>query len=156
MNPTLLSLGLFIFATGHTAIDQIERKTSYRYASGDTVGTRPRMHYTGPDNDDIRLPGLLYPELTDGPVSLDQLRQMANTGKAYALIGGDGTLYGLCKITGIEETRSHLLPDGTARRIEFSLSLRVQDDLNPDDVATLTLDVLMQEQGLRGDPYALV
>lgn len=137
MTTTLLSLGLFVFVTGQTAIDEIRRKSSYRYASGAVVGIRPRLHYTGPENDDITLPGILYPELTDGPVTLDLLRQMAATGKSYALLGGDGTLYGLCKLTDIEETRTALLPDGTARKIEFSLTLKVQDDIDPDDIATL-------------------
>jgi hypothetical protein len=43
MHMPLLSLGLFIFATGQTAIDEMARKSSYRYGSGNAVGVYPTM-----------------------------------------------------------------------------------------------------------------
>jgi phage protein U len=140
MQFPLLSLGLFIFATGHTAIDEIQRKSSYRYGAGNAVGVRPTLQYLGPDNDTMTLPGVLYPEITDPPSVLDALRDMAKTGQSYALLGGDGSYFGLWKITDIEETRQYLLPDGTPRKIEFNLQLKLQDDRQ--DVAILNLQKL--------------
>ena len=71
----LASLGMFVFETLGTAFDSIERRSSYRYATGNTVGIRPRMQYLGQDNDAISLPGILYPEITDDHLTLDILLQ---------------------------------------------------------------------------------
>ena len=152
MQFPLLSLGLFIFATGQTAIDEIQRKSSYRYGTGNAIGVRPTLQYLGPDNDSMTLPGILYPEVTDPPSVLDALRDMAKTGQSYALLGGDGSYFGLWKVTDIEETRKHLLSDGTARKIEFSLNLKLQDDFQRDDVATLYQHALDQLNGVSDEP----
>lgn len=157
MQIPLLSLGLFIFATGQTAIDEIQRKTSYRYGTGNAIGVLPTLQFLGQDNDTMTLPGVLYPEITDRPIVLDELRDMANTGQSYALLGGDGTYFGLWKITDIEETRKHLLPDGTPRKIEFSINLKLQDDRQREDVAILQQDILeSQLAALNGDIDELV
>lgn len=133
----LLSLGMFVFSTNKTAIDEIQRKTSWRWAKGNAVGVRPIMQFTGPDNDKITLPGILYPELTDGTPSLNKIRAMGNTGKFYALVGGSGEYFGIYAITDLDETRSYLLPNGMARKIEFSISLELQDDSDRSRIAVL-------------------
>lgn len=136
----LASLGLFVFETTSAAFDEISRKSGYRFGTGNTVGTRPHMQYIGQDNDDISLSGTLYPEITKGIVSLDELRDMAATGKTYALMKGNGYYYGMCYITDISETESHLLSDGTGRKISFSLALKLADDSEREQVAILDQD----------------
>lgn len=136
----LASLGLFVFETTTAAFDELSRKSGYRFGTGNTVGTRPHMQYIGQDNDDISLSGTLYPEITKGIVSLDELRDMASTGKTYALMNGNGYYYGMCYITDISETQSHLLEDGSARKIGFSLSLKLADDSEREEVAILDQD----------------
>ncbi|MDN5665730.1 MAG: phage tail protein [Psychrobacter sp.] len=136
----LASLGLFVFETTTAAFDEISRKSGYRFGTGNAVGTRPHMQYIGQDNDDISLSGTLYPEITNGIVSLDELRDMAATGKTYALMNGNGYYYGMCYITDISETQSRLLSDGTARKIDFSLSLKLADDSEREQVAVLDQD----------------
>lgn len=136
----LASLGLFVFETTSAAFDEISRKSGYRFGTGNAVGTRPHMQYIGQDNDDISLSGTLYPEITSGIVSLDELRDMAATGKTYALMKGNGYYYGMCYITDISETESHLLSDGTGRKISFSLALKLADDSEREQVAILDQD----------------
>ena len=136
----LASLGLFVFETTSAAFDEISRKSGYRFGTGNAVGTRPHMQYIGQDNDDISLSGTLYPEITNGIVSLDELRDMAATGKTYALMNGNGYYYGMYYITDISETQSHLLSDGTARKISFSLALKLADDSEREQVAILDQD----------------
>lgn len=136
----LASLGLFVFETTSAAFDEVSRKSNYRFGTGNAVGVRPHMQYIGQDNDDISLSGTLYPELTDGIVALDSLRDMAATGKTYALMNGSGYYYGMCYITDISETQSHLLPDGTARKISFTLSLKLADNSEREQVAILDQD----------------
>ena len=136
----LASLGLFVFETTSAAFDEVSRKSGYRFGTGNAVGVRPHMQYIGQDNDDISLSGTLYPEITSGIVSLDELRDMAATGKTYALMNGNGYYYGMCYITDISETQSHLLDDGTARKIDCSLSLKLADDSEREQVAILDQD----------------
>ncbi len=138
----LATLGLFVFETNNTAFDSLDRKSSYRYGTGNAVGTRPHMQYIGQGNDEIGLSGTLYPELTDGILSLDKLRDMASTGKAYALMNGNGYYYGMVHITSISETQTHFLTDGTARKIDFDLSLKLADDSDREQVA------ILNQQGL--------
>lgn len=136
----LASLGLFVFETTSAAFEELSRKSNYRFGTGNAVGTRPHMQYIGQDNDDISLSGTLYPEITNSIVSLDELRDMAATGKTYALMNGNGYYYGMCYITDISETQSHLLSDGTARKISFSLALKLADDSEREQVAILDQD----------------
>ncbi|CAM3424508.1 tail assembly protein [Psychrobacter glaciei] len=136
----LASLGLFVFETTAAAFDELSRKSGYRFGTGNAVGTRPHMQYIGQGNDDISLSGTLYPEITKGIASLDELRDMASTGKTYALMNGNGYYYGMCYITDISETQTHLLEDGSARKIGFSLSLKLADDSEREQVAILDQD----------------
>lgn len=138
----LASLGLFVFETTSAAFDELSRKSGYRFGTGNAVGTRPHMQYLGQDNDDISLSGTLYPEITSGIVSLDELRDMAATGKTYALMNGNGYYYGMCYITDISETQSHMLSDGTARKIDFSVALKLADDSKREMVAILDQDAM--------------
>jgi phage protein U len=72
----------------------------------------------------------MVPEFKGKPASLDELRRMGNTGLAWALVEGSGTIYGAYVITEMQETKTFFEVDGTARKIEFSLTLRRidQDD----------------------------
>lgn len=70
-------------------------------------------------------------------ISLDEIRAMANTGKAWALVEGTGRVYGLFVIESLSETRSVFFQDGTARRIEFSLTLKRVDDGRVDLMGTV-------------------
>ncbi len=66
----------------------------------------------------ITLQGVLLPALAGGVLSLDTLRSMADTGKAYPLIEGTGRIYGVWVIESLSETRTIFFGDGAARRIE--------------------------------------
>jgi phage protein U len=58
------------------------------------------------------------------------LKTMAEQGKAWPLIGGDGAIYGMYVIASITQTQSVFFADGSARRIEFSMTLtRVDESL---------------------------
>jgi len=63
---------------------------------------------------------------------------MGDQGKAWTLIGGDGTIYGLFIIKNVEETKTAFFKDGTPRKIEFNLSLERADDTNIDQLGALT------------------
>jgi phage protein U len=92
------------------------------------IGVRPARQFLGPGDDSITLPGVLVPELTGSVLSLDVLRIMGDTGKAWPMIEGTGRIYGIYVIESLNETRTLFFPDGAARRIEFTLSLKRIDE----------------------------
>ena len=137
----LASLGLFVFEPFKVAFDELQQKINYRYGAGNAVGVRPRMQYIGPDNDTISFSGVVYPELAGSNVaSIDELIAMGNTGKTYALLDGTGRFYGMFYIESINRNQSHLLTNGSPRKIGFDITLKLQDDSNRESVAVLDQD----------------
>lgn len=63
---------------------------------------------------------------------------MAETGEPYPLVSGNGYVYGQWVIEEITEDQSIFYPDGTPRRVEFSLRIKRVDDNRVDQLAMLT------------------
>ncbi|MFC0708843.1 phage tail protein [Azorhizophilus paspali] len=133
----MMALGQFVFSLSTLAYQEFQRQTDWRHSSTSRIGVRPARQFLGPGDDSITLPGVLLPELTGGLPSLDKIREMADTGKAWVLVEGTGRIYGLCVIESLSETHSLFFADGTARRIEFSLVLKRIDDDRIDLLGTL-------------------
>lgn len=124
----MMALGMFVFGLPTLAYQELQRQTEWRHPSSSRVGTHPARQFAGRGDDTLTLPGILLPELAGSLLSLDALREMANTGKAYPMVEGSGRILGLWVIERVSETRSLFFPDGTPRRIEFSLGLTRVDD----------------------------
>lgn len=138
----MMALGLFVFGLDTLPYQQLQRQTQWRHPSVPRVGRRPARQFTGPGDETITLSGVLYPEITGGKVSLDLVRALADTGKAWPLVQGDGTFYGHFVVESIDETASVFFPDGRARKIEFSLKLTRVDDAAIDTFGTATRALL--------------
>jgi phage protein U len=134
----LAILGLFPFSLKTAPFQQLRRATNWRWVGNNRIGRRAAYQFAGPGDDAITLSGVLMPEISGGMLSLDALRLMGDQGKAWPLIGGDGTIYGLWIIEGIEETKSVFFENGTPRKIEFSLSIKRADDTRIDQLGALT------------------
>lgn len=124
----MLALGMFVFSLSTAAYQELQRQTEWRHVSNNRVGAAPARQFVGRGDDAITLPGLILPELTGSVLSLDALRLMANTGKAWPMVEGSGRIYGLWIIDSLSETKTIFFRDGTPRRIEFTLSLKRVDD----------------------------
>ena len=124
----MLALGMFVFSLSTAAYQELQRQTDWRHASNNRVGAAPARQFMGRGDDAITLPGIIFPELAGTTLSLDALRLMANTGKAWPLVEGSGRIYGLWVIESLSETKTLFFRDGTPRRIEFTLSLKRIDD----------------------------
>lgn len=124
----MLALGMFVFSLHTLAYQELQRQTDWRHASNNRFGAPPARQFLGRGEDTITLPGILLPELAGTVLSLDVLRHMANTGKAWPVIEGSGRIYGLWIIESLSETKTIFFNDGTPRRIEFSLTLKRIDD----------------------------
>ncbi len=124
----MLALGMFVFSLHTAAYQEMQRQTDWRHPSSSRVGAQPARQFLGRGDDAITLPGVILPELAGSALSLDALRLMADTGKAWPMVEGSGRIYGLWVIESLSETRTLFFRDGTPRRIEFSLSLKRIDD----------------------------
>jgi phage protein U len=67
---------------------------------------------------------------------------MADTGKAWPMIEGSGTVYGLYVIEEMSETGSLFFADGSARKIDFSMKLARIDDDRIDLLGAITSSLL--------------
>lgn len=133
----MMTLGMFVFGLPTLAYQELQRTTEWRHCSTSRIGTNPASQFLGRGEDTITLPGTLLPGLVGSPLSLDVLRKMADTGKAWPLIGGTGRIYGTWVITSISETQQVFFEDGTPRRYEFTISLKRIDDGRIDMLGSL-------------------
>lgn len=124
----MMALGMFVFSLETLAYQEFQRQTEWRHGSTSRIGTNPARQYLGRGDDSITLPGVLLPALAGSQLSLDALRTMADTGKAWPLVEGTGKIYGTWIIESLSETRTLFFRDGQARRIEFALTLKRIDD----------------------------
>lgn len=140
----MLALGMFVFMLQTLPYQNLQRQTDYRWPTNDRVGLRAIPQFLGPGAEKITLSGELLPEITGGKMSLLGLHLMADQGRAWSLIGGDGTIYGMFVVESLSETHSELFADGSARKIEFTVSLlRVDESL-----AAMFGDLKEQASGL--------
>lgn len=123
----LAALGLFVFQLKTTPYQNMQINKRWRYGVNARIGTRPTCQFIGPDNDDITLSGSLYPELTGGKISLVVLEMMAESGKAWSFLDGDGNIYGMFVIEEISQNKSYFFANGAARKIDFTLKLKRAD-----------------------------
>ncbi|MEY0278611.1 phage tail protein [Providencia rettgeri] len=124
----MAALGLFVFQLNTTPYQMMQINQKYRYGVNNRIGKRPAVQFIGLDNDDITLSGTLLPSLTGGRLSLLVLEQMAETGRAWSLIDGSGTIYGMFVIEEITQSKSEFFVDGAPRKIDFTLKLKRTDE----------------------------
>jgi hypothetical protein len=124
----MMALGMFIFSLETLAYQEFQRQTDWRHGTTSRIGTNPARQFLGRGEDTITLPGVLLPALAGTQLSLDTLRYMADTGKAWPLVEGTGKIYGVWVVESLSETRTLFFRDGAARRIEFNLVLKRIDD----------------------------
>lgn len=125
-NSQLISLSIL------TETNNREQARLYAEAEQTSVLLRQRQHRIEElkrENEDLRRwADTPLPEITGGRLSLLALEQMAEQGKAWPLIEGSGTIYGMYVIEGLNQTKTEFFRDGMPRRIEFTLSLKRVDE----------------------------
>lgn len=124
----MLTLGLFVFMLRTIPYQTMNRQMSYRWPQNDRVGQRATSQFLGVDVETIALSGQLLPELTGGRLSLLALQTMAEQGRAWPLIEGSGTIYGMFVIEKISQTSTQFFPDGQPRQINFDITLKRVDE----------------------------
>ncbi|CFQ52581.1 phage protein U [Yersinia frederiksenii] len=143
----MLALGMFIFMRQTLPYQNFQRNAEYRWPSNSRVGQRDAFQFLGIGEEKITLGGVLYPELTGGKMTMTTLRLMAEEGRAWPLLDGSGTIYGMYVINNVSETDSVFFADGTPRKIDFTLTLTRVDE----SLAALYGDIGKQSKTLIGN-----
>ncbi|MDQ8995178.1 phage tail protein [Acinetobacter soli] len=118
----MMILGMFPFSIPTVVYQQLQRSTNWRHPSNSRVGDMPAYQFTGRGEDTISLDGSIVPEF-GSQMSITALRTMGDTGKAFPLIAGTGKVFGLYHIDDLQETQTLFFPDGTPKKIEFTLKM---------------------------------
>ncbi|MFJ5321090.1 phage tail protein [Pectobacterium parvum] len=142
----MLTLGLFVFQLQTLPYQNMQRNVDYRWPSNSRVGQRPALQFLGIEDEKITLSGELLPEITGGTLSLLMLETMADQGRAWPLIEGSGTIYGVFVVNNISQTKTDFFTDGRARRIEFTITLTRVDS----SLSAMLGDLRQQAEGLIG------
>ena len=125
----MMALGYFVFMRSTLPYQSTSREMSWKHPQNNVVGAMPRSQFTGKESETMEISGDLYPELTGGKLSLLALEMMAEAGVPYPLISGaDFMIQGWFVITNIRREETAFFPDGTPRKISFTLSLQRVDD----------------------------
>ncbi|WP_455425781.1 phage tail protein [Dryocola sp. LX212] len=147
----MLVLGMFVFQLQTLPYQTLQRDVDYRWPSNSRVGQRPAMQFLGVNEEKIVISGSLMPEITGGRMSLLALNLMAEEGRAWPLLDGSGTIYGMFVINSVSETYSEFFADGSARKIDFTLSLTRVDE----SLAAMFGDIQKQAESLAGNAGGL-
>jgi len=124
MPEILLALGEFRFSVDTAAHQSLARTAEYRWPQQDRLARAPALQFVGPGTETVTLQGVIHPHARGGLGQLDRMRAMAGAGVPLLLADGLGRILGKWCIERVEETQTHLLANGIARRQEFSLCLK--------------------------------
>lgn len=124
----MMALGFFVFELKSTPLTKERRSERFNHPSTARINNTPAVQSTGTGDETRTLSGLLYPEITGGQVSLDELSAMGHSGKSWILINGQGFVEGSFAVEQIETTKTELWPNGSARKIEFSVTIKRTDE----------------------------
>lgn len=126
----MLALGFFVFMRQTLPFQSMQRDAEYRWPSNSRIGKRDAFQFLGVGEEKITLSGELYPEITGGKLTLTAVRLMAEEGRAWPLLSGNGMIYGMYVINSVSETGAEFFTDGSPRKITFTLALtRVDESL---------------------------
>ncbi|EMH2073945.1 phage tail protein [Citrobacter sp. Cf084] len=142
----MLALGMFVFMRQTLPYQTLQRDAEYRWPSNPRIGKRDAFQYLGPGEETVTIAGVLYPELTGGKLTLTTVRLMAEEGRAWPLLDGNGMIYGMYVINNVSETGAMFFSDGAPRKIDFTLKLTRADE----SLAAIYGDIGRQAESLIG------
>lgn len=121
----ILSFGDFKFRVAENAYRDLSRRISFKWSSVERLGQRPALFFDGVSDEMISLSGEIFLTETESPEqSMDQLREIGLKGKPETLVDASGNVLGKWVLTELEGNHRHILDDGRARYIEFSMGLK--------------------------------
>ena len=132
----LLAIGMFVFEVPNLLFDQLKRRRNWRHPTSERVGARAASQFAGVGEDTLTLSGVLAPGGMGRKDALEDLAAMADQGRSWPVVDGDGFVYGAFVILDLDETKRELLENGQATLIDFTVNLQRVDDDEGDTSAT--------------------
>ena len=127
-------LGDFVFGINTAEFSEIRRRANYNHVTNEVIGQSPKYQFLGKGEDEITLPGVIYPEICGAmsQLSLTYVRKLAAEGEPLDFITTNitafaGDVHGRWVITSVEETQSVFL-GAIPQKIEFSITMKRYDD----------------------------
>ncbi len=121
---TMMALGPFRFGIATAAYQSLDRSTEYRWESQERIMRHPAMQFVGAGHTTITLDGVILPMFRGGLSQVDRMRDIAASGSPQILVSGRGRVFGPFVIMKVAEKQTVFLPDGTARKLEFSVEVK--------------------------------
>ncbi|AXF38230.1 putative tail protein [Ralstonia phage phiRSP] len=144
----MLRLGDFNFSLHVAVAQEMRRRAEYKWPSQERFGQLPARQFTGPGDESITLPGVIYPQWRGSANAMAQLRAMGARGQPYLLMDAQGKMYGRWVITDVEEVSSAFAAFTVPRKIEFNVTLQRFDGSDSSVLGTL-LDNALQSAGIQ-------
>lgn len=127
-------LGDIEFSVPDGSFSEIERATSWRIDTPEPIEGMGKSVHRGLEDDTITISGVAYPGFSGTLSAVERLRDAGNAGESLLLVDGEGTLYGRWWVVSVRERKGPFLPTGVPRRIEWTMTLRLDP---PDEVIPL-------------------
>lgn len=121
---TMMALGSFRFGLDQRPYTQATRSWQYEYAEHQRLGRAAALHFVSRPAREISLSGVIYPQYRGGLGQIEDMSRVAELATPMLLVDGIGRVWGRFVIAELEETLTHFLPSGAARKLEFTIGLK--------------------------------
>lgn len=102
---------------------ELDRTIEHRWEPVKRLGRRPAMQFLGPGEEHVTIKGFIYPPDYGSFESLQAMRNESMLGFPRPFITGYGEYQGLWCIKKIKDVQTHYWPDGSPRKVEFTIDL---------------------------------
>ena len=124
----LIQLGDFQFSINTLAYNEIERVSTYSFASRQVIGSYDRLQSVGVDNETLRITGSYLADLKtllggSDEDPFEEIRVMASDQKPLQLQSEDGKNHGYWVIIDLNVRGNHYIQKG-ALKADFTLQLK--------------------------------
>lgn len=120
---TFLSLGDFCFSSDTALISSLNHVNEWRFDEAERFDAMPALQFLGAGSEKISLAGNIWGGSWGKYSAINTLVSMGDAGEQYSLLDGNGYVYGDYVIRSISRNKTLFLPDGTPRKVDFTIEL---------------------------------
>lgn len=123
MTEVMLRLGEFKFGISTAAYQSLTQAWEFAWQENARIGINPSLQFTGYSRS-ITIAGVMYPGQFGSRRHIEQMAEIAGTGKPQLLVASTGAPMGYWAITKLDSSGSVFFGNGEPRKIEFSVGLK--------------------------------
>ena len=121
---TMIGLGEFRFSLATAAPQSMDTQHGFSWSEQSVIGKDPSLEYVGNEATIKNLRGTIYPQFRGGLDQVDKMVAMGRKGKPMTLVTAKGVVLGDWVITSVGNVETVFDPTGTAKKIDFTISLK--------------------------------